>query len=118
MHPDGSGKHVFLKGGNWQDAGAAWSSDSSRMAFWSTRAGGRPEVFVANADGSSIKRLTSTPGGGFSLEPSWSPDGKRLVFARVGKAPVAGIYTIKVNGAGLTRLTHGGTNEIWPKWQP
>ena len=43
----------------------SWSPDGSRLAFTSTRDtrdDDNPELYVMNADGSSIKRLTHSPG--------------------------------------------------------
>jgi Tol biopolymer transport system component len=49
----------------------AWSPDGTKVAFASTRTGG--DLFVANADGTHARRLTS--GGGDEIAPRWSPDG-------------------------------------------
>jgi Tol biopolymer transport system component len=61
----------------------AWSPDGSRIAFMSQErnaSGSDPNynVYVANADGTNVRRLTSTQGqDGF---PSWSPDGTMITF--------------------------------------
>jgi Tol biopolymer transport system component len=41
-----------------EDEAAAWSPDGQRLAFASTREGGVSKVFVMNADGSGVARLT------------------------------------------------------------
>jgi len=62
----------------------AWSPDGSRIAFMAPvpgAAGSNPDynIFVMNADGSDIRRLTRTPGeDGW---PAWSPDGSSIVFS-------------------------------------
>lgn len=55
----------------------AFSPDGSRIAFTSTR-DGQPEVYVMDADGSNVSRLTNSPG--LDGDPSFSPDGQTVVF--------------------------------------
>ena len=59
----------------------AWSPDGRRIAFQSNRESpnGFHAIFVVNADGTDVVRLT-----GYDRDanhPDWSPDGKRLVFS-------------------------------------
>jgi dipeptidyl aminopeptidase/acylaminoacyl peptidase len=54
-----------------------WSADGSRIAFLSTR-DGAPQIYVANADGSNARKVTSAPEG--VAEFIWSPDGKLFAF--------------------------------------
>lgn len=70
--------------GDPRDTGPVWSPDGSRVAF-TRRQHDHWEVYVVNADGSGLKRLTQTakhPNGepGNSAAPTWSPDGKHLAF--------------------------------------
>jgi TolB protein len=50
----------------------AWSPDGSRIAFKSIRGGpGNAEIYVMNADGSGVTRLTNN---GYSdYDPAWPP---------------------------------------------
>src|SRR6266542_1108461 len=53
---------------------------------------------------------------------SWSPDGKRLVFARgpsgvIRQPPTADVYVINVDGTGLSRLTRFDDAGD-PSWSP
>ncbi len=54
-----------------------WSRDGRRIAFLSTR-DGAPQIYVADADGSSPMKVTSVPEG--VSEFIWSPDGKLFAF--------------------------------------
>ena len=56
------------------DSEPAFSPDGSQIAFRSERAGGG--IFVMGATGESVRRLTD-----FGHNPSWSPDGTRVVVA-------------------------------------
>ena len=51
-------------------ADGGWSSDSSRIAFVSSR-DGNGEIYLVNADGSGLTNLTDNPGN--DSYPIWSP---------------------------------------------
>lgn len=77
------------------------SPDGSKIAFSSER-GGRPMIYVMNADGSNIKRLTFK--GDYNSSPSWSPDGSKIAFASQDGANFD-IFTMNADGTNLKRLT-------------
>ena len=52
------------------DVLASWSPDGSKIAFASNR-DGKPNIYVMNADGSSVKRLTTSSA--TDDKPTWSP---------------------------------------------
>jgi Tol biopolymer transport system component len=80
---------------------------SLQLAFVSTR-DGKPHIYLANPDGTGIRRLTDATEPEYT--PAWSPDGTRLAFNRDD-----GTYLINKNGSGLVRLPNGGK---WPAWSP
>jgi len=66
-------------GGSFQQQNwlAAWSPDGSRIVFTSSRHG-NAELYVMNADGSNLRRLTNHPGA--DTTPTWSPTGAQIAF--------------------------------------
>ncbi len=50
----------------------------------------------------------------------WSPDGKRIAFARIFSLETfeAAIYTLRVNGGRERRLTPPGLSSLTPNWSP
>jgi Tol biopolymer transport system component len=89
---DGKGARILLRRAH----SPAWSPDGTRLAFVSSRSGDE-EVYVARADGTSVRRLTRLPGP--DLSPAWSPDGRKLVWSSRGE-----IWTMGASGAGKRRL--------------
>ena len=88
----------------------AWSPDGTQLAFASKR-GGSLDVYVMEADGTDVRRLTSTKQD--DLHPTWSADGGRIAFARAGV-----IYTMKADGSDVKRLTNVLAEESDPAWSP
>src|SRR5437899_1693387 len=90
----------------------ATESPQGRIAFVSGR-DGNAEIYVMNADGSGVTRLTDNPA--VDEAPAWSPDGTRLAFAstRDGNSE---IYVMNADGSGVTRLTTDPNQDGHPAW--
>jgi TolB protein len=67
------------------------------------------DIYVINADGSGLRRLTD------GMEPAWSPDGKKVAFGR-WRDP-RGIYVIDEDGRNET-LVFGWVAAKGPAWSP
>ena len=99
---------------DWKDGSPAWSPDGKRIAFYSER-DGNAEIYVMNADGTAVTRLTnSTADEGY---PSWSPDGKRIAFMRrTGRTE---LFTMNADGSDQKPLlTVDKGDAIDPRWSP
>jgi len=89
------------------------SPDGSRIAFVSTRSGSE-EIWVAAADGSGMKRLTSFRGARLE-RPRWSPDARRIVFS--ARVPArSDLYAVSADGGAPERLTDEKTDAVAPSW--
>ena len=111
------------------DRWPAWSTDGTRIAFISVRGEADPacslchlDLYVMNGDGTGLRNLT----GGFdavegrtSTGFAWSPDGTKLAFETTANGDLSSeIYTVNVDGTGLTNLTNDPADDIHPVWSP
>ena len=96
----------------------AFSPDGRKIAFSKPLvSGGEDYIWVVRADGSNPRRITKKGG----LWPSWSPDGKKIVYTRLPEVIVIGVrefalapnqegigdlYIINADGSGEKRLTY------------
>jgi TolB protein len=65
MNADGSGQRNLTRSVTYpfaSDGAPAWSPDGRKILFVSNR-GGNAEVYVMNADGSGLRKLTQLKGG-------------------------------------------------------
>jgi Tol biopolymer transport system component len=78
----------------------------------------RGDIWSAHADGSGLRRLTARHGPEF--DPSWSPDGSRVVYrdSRRGINVNDDIYVMDADGSHRRKLTHELWNEWSPAWSP
>jgi Tol biopolymer transport system component len=94
-----------LRGSRDPAAWPAWSPDGRSIAF-ERGDNGLTRIFVMNADGSGQHLLLNDPGLA-DLQPSFSPDGRRVIFSRCNfPNEECAVYTVKNDGRGLTAITH------------
>jgi TolB protein len=119
VSPDGGGpKKVTddaLRGGEHEDASPAWSPDGRMIAFVSTRVPLRSpgalaeEIYVVNADGSDLRRLTQNTRR--EVAPDWLRDG-RVVFLSCppseDEPPECDLVAIRPDGSEREKLAELG----------
>ncbi|MFT3891639.1 MAG: hypothetical protein QM730_08415 [Anaerolineales bacterium] len=96
-----------------------WSGGGQYIVTYSGEPWHR-NVFIMNSDGSDSHRLT--PDGGNSQGPSFSPDGKWVVFTayydKYGDDHGCELYIIRTDGTDLRRLTNNDYCDYQPRWGP
>ena len=86
-----------------------------RIAFSSDR-DGDAEIYMMNADGTSLVRLTESKG--VDYPSSWSPDGRKLAFVSERNGSY-NIYVMSVDGSEPSvQLTHDSEGAGAPSWSP
>lgn len=79
------------------------------------------DIWVMNPDGTEQTNITDLPGS-YEWYPSWSPDGRKIVFEsdRAGFGGSFEIYVMNADGTGWTRLTNSefGIQNNTPAWSP
>ena len=94
----------------------SWSPDS-RMLLCSCWAYDNYDIVVIPADGSPVRNLT--PEYANDSDPSWSPDGKRVVFTRQdGPGADEEIHVVGRGGSGRRRLTRAPGFDGDTAWSP
>jgi TolB protein len=96
---------TLTRDGDWSDEEPRWSPDGRRLAFKSNR-GGSYNLYVMDADGRNVSRLTDHAGN--DHDPSWLPDGNSLVFASdrdrgIGRLD---LYRLTLANGSVERLTN------------
>jgi eukaryotic-like serine/threonine-protein kinase len=105
----------------------AWSPDGQRIAYSTAPAGDRPHTHVANGDlwvvdthTQAKRRLLLHADSGDALQPSWSPNGKRIAFWGVSQrgTPQRDVWTIDPDDPQPQRTLVRVTNDPALKWNP
>jgi len=104
VEPDGSGGRQITRLRDSDAINAAWSPNGQRIVFARDSAAGTSrehlDIVVINADGSGLHGFGLH---GLNGEPSWSPDGRHVVWGSSGGFAIA-----NSDGSGLRRVRVAG----------
>jgi TolB protein len=76
---------------------------------------GNWQVYVMEADGSNVRRLTQSRAD--EDIPTWSPDGREVTFVSNRDGHLE-IYKMNRDGSNVRRLTNTQADNTWPFWAP
>jgi Tol biopolymer transport system component len=106
INADGSGTHQLTDFADSDAVWADWSPSGKRIVFErdvfsGARCCSRALIETMNADGGGLRVLTPT---GLNGRPSWSPDGKLIVFSTLQPGKKATLSLMAPNGGGVRQL--------------
>lgn len=110
-------KVTARQGESSQTATADVIVEPDRIAFISDRNDDQYDIYIMNADGSNIERLTETFG--FETTLSWSSDGRRIAYDSWDME--GGIFIMNDNGTRIRQLiANKGLDALYasPSWSP
>lgn len=92
-----------------------------QIAYASSRDGGVPQIYIADLASDTAVKITNIAEG--ACQPSWSPDGMRLVFISPcgGMDEIyynAGLFIINADGTGLISIETVPGGDFDPAWSP
>ena len=110
------GRMVSFPGGSagGSNLSPAWTSDGTRIAFSSSRSGDS-EIWVADASGGNLHRITSLKGP--NVAPVWNPRTNTQLAFVGGRTNEPQIYIMDQDGSNIQRMTDSGY-AVSPSWSP
>jgi Tol biopolymer transport system component/pimeloyl-ACP methyl ester carboxylesterase len=109
MDSDGTNQERIIQAsGGWP----AWSPVDNQIAYFD-RVDGNPEIYIVNLDGTNQTRLTINNRDDW--EPSWSADGKWLLYV---SGMVPDVVMMRADGTETHYLTQDNFEDWSPVWRP
>jgi TolB protein len=102
------------------DVSPVFNPKTNGQIAWVSGRTGLPQIYIMDADGSNVQQITNQ---GYAVSPSWSPNGMLLAFAWFRKygpgAPGAqDIYIMDIASRQFVQLTHDSRRNDFPSWSP
>ncbi len=98
------------------NASPDFTPDGQNIVFSSSLGGGFSNIFIASANGSGLKRLTSVRA--VETEPKVNPKTGAEIVMTSGRSGHPQIYRMSIDGADIERLSSGEGDAVNPSWHP
>jgi Tol biopolymer transport system component len=123
INADGTGRRPLTAFGGPSEANPKWMPDGRTIVFERQLKGGtRSDILAISANGGAPRPILATRA--WETNPVPSPDGTRIAFTsdrdRRGRerlGPGFEVYTVALDGSGVTRLTNNRQPDLFPDWQ-
>jgi len=96
------------------NTGGVFSPDGQHVAM-TLSSSGNAELYVSDANGKNIKRLTQTKG--LEVSPTWSPDGTRIAVSSDPQGTPL-LYEVSISGGAIANLPTQRNYSAEPSWNP
>ena len=115
---DSTGGHMhritFAAGVN---TSPVWNPKTGKQIVFVSDRAGDPVLYMANSDGTNVQRI-DLPDMGYSVDPSWSPNGQLLAFSWRRPSGNFDIYVMDIVSHQLVELTRDEGRNERPSWAP
>lgn len=108
------GRLVNLPVSGGTNLSPAWSPNGRELAYSSSRTGD-PEIWIADSNGGSARRVTSFRGP--DVSPVFNPKTGAQIAWISGRTGLPQVYVMETDGSGVQRMTDGGYATS-PSWSP
>ena len=116
---DGTGVRRLTPWGENDGDNPDWSPDGKWILFHSHQGendGRQGQYFLIHPDGTGRRQISHLPKGMFVGSASFSPDGRSIVFAKGPQGGNIDVYTMRLDGSHVRRLTRSRLWESAPDW--
>lgn len=120
INADGTGQKMLFSDAVKGALAPVFSAQGDKIAFGfgqffqNVSGAAIADIAVINSDGTNLKILTK--GDGNNGFPSWSPDGKQIVF-RAANKDKKGLFILD-STTGATRILTDNSHDNFPSWSP
>ncbi|MBI1749738.1 MAG: PD40 domain-containing protein [Acidobacteria bacterium] len=125
MHGDPELFMIDVTGGNLRritysagvDTSPAWNPKTGQQIAFVSDRGGLPNLYLMNADGSSVEKL-ELPDMGYVIDPAWAPNGQLLAFSWRRPNGNYDLYVMDTATRQIVELTRDAGRNERPSWAP
>jgi Tol biopolymer transport system component len=96
-----------------------WAPNGKLIVFRSheeNEGGAQSQIYVVRPDGGGLHAITHFKRGTEVLSYSFSPDGKRITFAKTGTSGLPDLFVMRPSGKNIRPVTHSNLWDSAPDW--
>ena len=98
------------------NAASDFTTDSRHLLFYSTAGGSFSQVYMADADGGNLRRISQSRS--IDVEPKVNPKNNAEIVFVSDRSGLPQIYMMNGDGVNVSRLTSGDGEAVNPCWNP